>query len=166
MKNDRFKEVNDLLNKLVIVNLDKSADHKEKVDELIGNIRGVIKNNEKKIENELKQTKNQFENLFNYSPDAIFIHDFKEIIDVNKEFLSKFGYKDKNEIVGNSPMEGVVHADDYWIVKEGRNKLVNENTVHYPLLRFLKQNREVFFAEFFASVININNKRSYTQHPL
>ncbi len=110
MKNFYFKSMRESLKNLEIKALNKN---KGLIDILIsttplydphgkfiGSL-GVMTDitEEKKAEEEIKQSQENYETIFNSSTDSIFIHDYKtgEIIDVNKCVLDKFGYT-KEEI--------------------------------------------------------------------
>jgi PAS domain S-box-containing protein len=111
------------------------------------------------LEEKALETKLLFESVFENSLDAIFIHDFNKITNVNHKFLNLFGYKTKDEIIGNSPIESIIHPDDHWIIEKERNHLKENDAIHIHDLRNLKQDGTIFHAEFFASVIDIKGKK-------
>lgn len=58
---------------------------------------------EKKLaDKKILESKKQFQDLFEYSPDARFIYKDDTIVNVNKSFLELYGYTSKEEIIGKS----------------------------------------------------------------
>jgi PAS domain S-box-containing protein len=109
------------------------------------------------IENKLRESKNQFESLFELSPDPIFIHDMRYITHVNQAFLKLFGYSTKKEIIGKSALEALPHPDDYKLIRQARDQAEADGTSFIPLIRYLKSDGEIFSAEIRASTIYFNN---------
>ena len=96
--------------------------------------------------------KEQFENLFEYSPYAIFIHDFEKIVKVNKTFLSLFEYKKEEEIIGK-PSFILVFQEDRKIVEEARKSATEGVQFFIPNVRLTKADDTIFTAEAHVSSI-------------
>jgi PAS domain S-box-containing protein len=111
------------------------------------------------LEAEALEKKILFQNLFENSPDAIFVHNFKQITNVNNKFLTTFEYATKSEIIGNSPIENLIHPIDYLNVKNGRNSIDKNGIINFPEIRFLKKNGTIFHAATYASAILIDGKK-------
>ena len=101
--------------------------------------------------------KEQFENLFEYSPYAIFIHDFKKIVKVNRTFLNLFGYKKKEDILGK-PSFTIVFTEDKKIVEESRKSASAEMQFFIPNIRLVKADGSIFTAEAHVSSITMDEK--------
>lgn len=152
MKNNRFKEIDDLLDQLKGEALHSVSDEEGR-DSLISRAKSVIKENYIQAVNE---SKTQFENLFEHSPNAILIHDFDKITQVNQAFLDMFGYADKGEVVGKSAMNTLVSPEDYEIIKNIKEKLKTEKIGFVPIVRLLKKDGTIILSENYASNILIN----------
>ncbi|PXV85050.1 PAS domain S-box-containing protein/diguanylate cyclase (GGDEF)-like protein [Lachnotalea glycerini] len=59
----------------------------------------------KLAEEQTKISENNFRNLFEYSPDSIFLLSDDKIINCNSAVVHMFGAKSRDEIIGKSPME-------------------------------------------------------------
>ena len=60
----------------------------------------ILENRQKKINENLKKSKEQFETLFESFPDAICIHDFEKITNINSSFIKLFNYPTKEGVLG------------------------------------------------------------------
>ena len=66
----------------------------------------------KKVQEELHVQKTYFEKLFNSAPEAIALHNEKDlIIDINDEFTKMFGYS-REEAIGK-PINDLVASEDF-----------------------------------------------------
>ncbi len=101
--------------------------------------------------------KEQFENLFEYSPYAIFIHDFKKIVKVNRTFLNLFGYKTEEEISGKPPFV-LVFPEDKEIIEEARKSASKGMQFFIPNVRLVKSDNSIFTAEAHVSSLTINDE--------
>ena len=109
-----------------------------------------------KAQEALKESKEQFENLFEYSPYAIFIHDFKKITNVNQAFLDLFKYSKKERIIGQSPLESLVMEEDIPLVREARKNRNFTIPSKDPQVRFLRADGEFFIGEGHVSTVVID----------
>ena len=112
---------------------------------------------QKATQKQLIQSKELFENLFELSPSAILIHDYKKITSVNKAFLRLFRYKDKNEILGMPPLETIVYEKDVKIVHFARWQCKNEPVTPIPEIRLKRGDDTIFIAEAYVTSITIND---------
>lgn len=98
----------------------------------------------------------QFKDLFEYSPYAIFIHDFEKIVKVNRTFLELFGYKKEEEILGK-PSFVLVFPEDKKVIEKARKTAGEEAQFFIPNVRLMRSDDSVFTAEAHVSSIQINN---------
>ncbi len=117
----------------------------------------TLENKQKKINESLIKSKEEFETLFESFPDAILIHDFNKITNVNSSFLELFSIDSKDTILGK------LFIDDFLLEsnQEIRNILTNriqQKTTFIPQIRLLKNNGSVFLAEMHVLLINLANK--------
>ncbi len=66
----------------------------------------------KNAEESLRDSEELYKSLVDHFPDAIFIHDGKKILFANPGMLDLLEIKDKNDLLGQSPLE-IVHKDDW-----------------------------------------------------
>lgn len=123
-------------------------------------IAGVARNVTELINKErtLRETKDQYEILFESSPDAIMIHNFKEIVDVNKAFLKQFKYDDKEDIIGKPAVTSVVHPEDIDLLNEKRKEIAVGSAVLIPSIRLIRKDESFFISESRVSRIMIKGK--------
>lgn len=114
-----------------------------------------------KAEEQLKQSKEGFENLFESSPNAIFIHDTKRITNVNRAFLEQFGYNKKADIIGSDPLKTVVYPEDASKALEARKKGQQRDDTHIPNIRLIRNDGSVFDAETFLSSLFIDDVQHF-----
>jgi PAS domain S-box-containing protein len=100
----------------------------------------------------------QFENLFEYSPYAMFIHDFEKITNVNQAFLRLHGYDKKSQLVGRPALETLVHKDDIDYLKQVRDQGSGDSPVFIPKVKLIKKDGTVFTAEINLSTVLLNDK--------
>lgn len=100
----------------------------------------------------LTNSEGHFENIFEHSPYAIFIHDFEKIVNVNQAFLELYLYKDKTEIVGKSAMKSIVFGKDIEIISDAREK-GKGGPFFIPAVRVLRADGSRFFAEAHAATV-------------
>ena len=112
----------------------------------------------KRKEEALRESKEQYENLFESSADVIYIHNFEKITNVNQAFLKQFGYSSKEEILGKQPLETTVHKDDYGMIIESRKKLDRGENLFLPGVRLIKKDGTVFISESHISRLFVNGK--------
>lgn len=113
----------------------------------------------KRVENELMVSRKQFKELFEFSPDAVFIHDFEKIIEVNQAFLHMFGYSSKDEVLGRPPKETVVFHEDYHLIQTARNSLKDRDSFKINTIRHVRKGGKPFYAETVVSPIIIDGKK-------
>ncbi len=106
----------------------------------------------------LKESRDLFENLFEYSPFATFIHDFDNVINVNKEFLKLFKYDTKEDILTRSGLGKLVWPEDREKVIQTINGMRNKRYMLVPIVRLTKNDGSVFIAESHVSSVIIENK--------
>ncbi|MEP1094653.1 MAG: PAS domain-containing sensor histidine kinase [Cyclobacteriaceae bacterium] len=110
------------------------------------------------------ELKKQFENIFEYSPIAIFIHDLEKITNVNKAFLEQFKYDTKECVLGKPPIETLLLVDDKDLVTYARRQVKEGSSFVIPQVRFRKKDGEVFLAEAHISVVTLNGKVHHQIH--
>lgn len=90
-------------------------------------------------EQALKQKEAEYVSLFHNSLEAILIHDYNKITQVNAAFLFQLGYLNGEELIGRRPLETIVHPEDIALLNltEGANPL--ETVVIIPNIRLLKK---------------------------
>lgn len=98
------------------------------------------------------ELKEQFEDLFEHSPYAIFIHDYNKTVRVNKTFLDLFGFKRREDIIGK-PTMSIVFKEDYQVIKNAREKVKEGIPFFIPNVRLLKADGTAFTAEAHVSAI-------------
>lgn len=98
------------------------------------------------------------ENLLEASSYAVFIHNFREIINVNQTFLDLFGYKDKESVVGKKAIEMLVFHEDVKLVDEARERVKEGGPFFIPTIRLVKNDKSVFLAEAHIVTEVINEK--------
>lgn len=96
---------------------------------------------------------NHFEQIFEHSPYAIFIHDYNQILYVNQAFQELYGYVHKKEIIGSSPISTLVVPEDIDVCKSSTDSAKKGHPVLIPHVKLLRKNREVFSAEAHISRI-------------
>lgn len=123
------------------------------------NISGVSRDitESKRAHTELRESKEQFENLFEYSANAIFVHDYEKITNVNQAFLYLFGYEDKSAILGRPPLETLVYPGDINLVKKLRENRAQTPTFD-PNVRLLRSDGSHFIAEAHVSTVLLSGK--------
>ncbi|MHA2203005.1 MAG: PAS domain S-box protein, partial [Candidatus Hodarchaeales archaeon] len=111
---------------------------------------------QKRAERELQQSEEKYSNLFHYSNDSIFLHDFEgNIIDVNKKTLELFGYT-KPEILSVN----IIDLHPFTMLSTSRRAfetVSKEGFVNFEV-EFKKKNGEVFPAEVSSSLFEISGK--------
>lgn len=124
-------------------------------------IEGVIRNASlfKQTNDKLVEKTRQFRDLFEFAPDAIFIHDFKEIKNVNKSFLKLFGYKSKHDIIGKPPKETMILPEDHHLVDAAREKVKKNSQHKLPLIRHIDSKGNVLLTETYISLLYINGAK-------
>ncbi|MEE9409578.1 MAG: PAS domain S-box protein, partial [Candidatus Heimdallarchaeota archaeon] len=111
----------------------------------------------KRVEEELSQSEEKYSNLFQYSNDAIFLHDLDgNIIDVNQKTLGLFGYT-KPEILPIKISD--LHPPE--MIEASRNafkRIVEDGFVNFEI-EFTKKNGEVFPTDVSSSLFTIGGKK-------
>lgn len=115
-------------------------------------------------DNATLEMKKQFENIFEYSPIAIFIHDLEKITNVNHAFLKLYGYETKNRVVGRSPVKTLVFPEDHELITYARSEAREGSSFVIPQVRLLKKNGEIFIAEAHVSVVELEGKIHHQIH--
>lgn len=156
MKNDRLNKIDDLLDKLEVNIECNNFSCTNETNILISNLKSLIRENNILSQSEINESKNQYQNLFKYSPSAIFIYDFQNVTKVNQAFLDMFGYDDESQIIGEPAMKTLVFPQDYDIVRQIKDKLKTQKIGFLPKVRLLKKDGSVFISENYASKILIN----------
>jgi PAS domain S-box-containing protein len=103
--------------------------------------------------NKLRESRERFENLFEYSPDAIFIHRKGQVTNVNQSFLKLFNYKDKEEVLKHDALELLVLKDDYHLLKTATKGIESEQVHFVNEVRFLKKRGVIFYGDTHVSSI-------------
>ena len=109
-------------------------------------------------EEKLIESKLRFELLFESSPNAIFIHDYEVIVNVNQAFLDQFGYQEKSQVIGKNALKTTVLEDDLHIVKKARKIQENQNFSFIPSIRLKRKDGSIFISETYISSLIIENK--------
>lgn len=123
---------------------------------VLASIRDISK--QKETENKFKISSNQFEKLFELSPDAIFIHDTTYITHVNRAFLQLFGYDSKADIIGKPSLETISDPESLDLIQTAREEVKKKGVSFLPLVKYKRKNGESFSTESNASLIEINEK--------
>jgi len=113
---------------------------------------------------ELQQThdslvaeKENYKLLFEQSPDAIFIHNFREIVDVNTSLCKILGYR-KEELIGKVSSY-FMHESALSKIKKARAVIINNgNSVSRLQVKVVKKDNSIIDIESHISLILINNK--------
>jgi PAS domain S-box-containing protein len=123
---------------------------------------GVVYNNitlrskQARLNLNLKKSKNEFEILFESNPDAILIHDFESITNINTSFLELFNYKFKEEVINKKNYSFFIVKECY---EKHKKKLENrelKNTIYIPKISLKNKDKEVFSAEVHISSTQLN----------
>jgi len=114
---------------------------------------------QKKLEEALRKSQQEFASLFKNSPEAlVYIDEKGNILDINVQFIKLFGYT-LEEIKGKNIDSGIVHSQE--MIDEGKKltKKALKNSVNYETIRKRKDGSKfpVFISSASASV-KINNK--------
>jgi len=115
-------------------------------------------------DNATLELKKQFENIFEYSPVAVFVHDIEKITNVNHAFLKQFGYETKASILGKNPMKSLLSQADTDLIAYARRKVRAGTSFVIPQVRFVKKNGDVFLAEAHVSAVSFGGKMHYQIH--
>lgn len=110
------------------------------------------------------ELKKQFENIFEFSPYAIFIHDLEKITNVNQAFLELHGYAKKEDVIGKSPISTLVHHEDVDLVIYARRTVKEGAPFIIPQVRLLRSNGDSFMAEAHVSVVYLEGKIHHQIH--
>jgi len=113
---------------------------------------------ERAIEEQLKESRQQFEDLFDSSPDSIFLHDYNLITNVNQAFLKQFGYESKEDVIGKAAVETIVFPEDVELMWNVREELENRETAYIPCIRLLKSDGSIFMSESRISTVVVEGK--------
>ncbi|MHA2244266.1 MAG: PAS domain S-box protein [Candidatus Hodarchaeales archaeon] len=110
----------------------------------------------KRIEEELKQSEEKYSNLFQYSNDAIFLHDSDgNIIDINQKTLDLFEYTKSETLSRKIPS---LHPPEMLATSEKAfEKISKDGFVNFEI-NFIKKNGEVFPADVSSSLFTIGGK--------
>lgn len=117
---------------------------------------------QRQFEKKLTESKRQFKNLFDQSPNAIIIHNFEKITHVNNTFLKIYGYENDKSIIGKSPFETIIHTDDLAIIEKAIEQLAigsEGKPVHIPQVKILKADGTFLVAEAYVSITLVNEIR-------
>jgi len=112
----------------------------------------------KQIENQLIELKNQFQNLFEFSPDSILIYHDNIITHVNKAFLDLFGYNSKEEVIGKPTLETLLTPSSYEKIKKTRPKTQKQGFTKTSEIQNIKKDGTIFLTENHVSTIMIGGK--------
>lgn len=116
------------------------------------NLEKVIQEN-KRLRKQVAQQK-KLNSFLEHSPDAIFIHDYNEIIYVNQAFLKLYGYESKEDALGQKLPDSIVHPEDLDLVMEYRLKTQTEKVVTIPMIRTISVSGQTILTE--ASLTRVN----------
>ncbi len=117
----------------------------------------ILENKQKKINESLIKSKEEFETLFESFPDAILIHDFTKTTHVNSSFLELFSLKDKKAVLGKLFIDDFLLASNTSFKYNLTDPSQKESTF-LPQVRLLKNDGTVFLAEMHVLLINLGNK--------
>ena len=104
-----------------------------------------------KTNNQVENIKKRYKNLFELSPDPIFVHNHNTVISLNKSCIDFFGVQSPQELIGTNFLE-FVHPDYHDIVK-GRVGSTQQKLQGAPLIheKFILKTGEVRDVEVTAS---------------
>ncbi len=106
---------------------------------------------------ELRESEEQYSNLFHHSNDAIFLHDLEgNIIDVNQKVLDQFGYTE-SEILSLNISQ--LHPESELETSKKAFKEISESGVIRFEISFKKKNGKIFLAEVSSSLFEIGGKK-------
>ncbi|MEQ9404891.1 MAG: PAS domain-containing sensor histidine kinase [Cyclobacteriaceae bacterium] len=108
----------------------------------------------------------QYENIFEFSPYAIFVHDLREITNVNNAFLRTYGYDSKDEIIGLHPIRTLVFPEDITLIQKARKAVKEGESFLIPNVRLLKKDGSHFTAECHVSVVGLGDKVHHQIHAI
>ncbi|MHA1669002.1 MAG: PAS domain S-box protein [Promethearchaeota archaeon] len=109
------------------------------------------------IDEKLRYSEEKYSNLFQFSNDAIFLHDLEaNIIDVNQKVLDLFGYK-KSEIL-SLKISDLHPSEELDKSKKAFEEISRKGFVRFQI-KFMKKNGDVFPAEVSSSIIEIRGKK-------
>lgn len=114
----------------------------------------VIQEN-KRLRRQIVQQK-KLNSFLEHSPDAIFIHDYNEIVYVNQAFLELYGYENKEDILGQKLPEAIVHPDDHHLAMEYRTKTQTEKLVRIPMIKTVGVTGKTILAEASLARVNVD----------
>jgi PAS domain S-box-containing protein len=111
----------------------------------------------KRIETSVKENEQKYSNLFNYSNDAIFIHDLDgNIFDVNKQCMNIFGYS-KSELLKLHVME--LHPPSALeIAKSAFKTIIKKGFVNFEI-EFRKKDGTIFIADVSSSIFKVGGRQ-------
>lgn len=114
-----------------VVNVNSSVinteDGKENILILVKDITENIR-----LAQELREIEERFNKILEFSPDAVFIHDNGQVIDVNTTALKIFEVDNREDVIGR-PMHKFMHPDFHDIINE-RIKITQERESSVPLI--------------------------------
>lgn len=97
---------------------------------------------------ELERKEIEYAALFYNSPEAILIHDFKAIKQVNSAFLFQLGYWDEDELIGKEPLVTLIHPKDITLLNLTEGERTSESVVIIPDIRVLKKDGTYLKCDF------------------
>ncbi len=117
-----------------------------------------LKSKQNRLNIKIQKAKNEFEILFESNPDAILIHDFENITNINTAFLNLLNFKNKEEVINKKNYFFFIAKKCYErhkIILESRK---SEKTIFIPKISLINKDNETFSAEIYISSTLLEGK--------
>lgn len=99
----------------------------------------VLNTQQARTKRKLKRKEIEYEALFYNSPEAILIHDFDKIIQVNAAFLFQLGYLDEEELTEKKTLTRIIHPEDISLLGLTDGERDSEAIIIVPNIRLVKK---------------------------
>ena len=111
----------------------------------------------KKAETALRENEERFKQIFQFSPDAILLHDFDmNILDANKHAVEVFGYS-RDKLLGKKVTD--LHTEDELIYSKQVLSAMKKTDMLTVETKFKRKDGSVFFAEATPCQYALGNKQ-------
>jgi len=121
---------------------------------LVGTTQNITER--KKVEQTLKKSEEKYSNLFQYSNDAIILHDLEgNIVDINQNARKWLGYTKSEFLIMNISQ---LHPSKDLELSKNKLKEIKKNKFVNFEISFKRKNGELFPADLSAKIIEIDDK--------